>query len=841
MKQYWDIKSKYPDMILLFRLGDFYEMFADDAVKAAPVLEVSLTHRLDLPMCGVPYHAVNHYIRKLINHGFKAAICDQLEEASAAKGIVKRGVTSVVTPGTVIEDILLDTSENNFLFAIAFDKDCLKVAIAAADISTGDFFASSCDLKRLNSEIEKYNPKEIIIASKNANAKIITELSQKQKTITEISDMYFDYDRAMSILDENFGQGAANRFAIDDKTAVSVCAAALSYIKETQGAKSGIFSYIKYIRSGEFMYLDPSAERNLELTASLTNGKSDNSLLSILDCAKTPMGKRALRQWLIKPLLDIAQIKDRQNRVSFFLEDSFLRQEIIDILKSIGDIERITARIIFASAMPRDLISLKESLKSANEIAVRLKDFIRLDTQSNQSIIDTISSAIMDDPPNTLKDGGVIKNGFNPELDELRKISSDVKSFMSDLENEERKKTGIANLKIGYTSVFGYYIEITKSNLSNVPQHYIRKQTVANGERYITPELKEFEEKILSAQEKILRLENHLFANLKQTLSDFSVDILKTARIIAEIDVFSSFAQNAISYNYCRPDIDDSKELSIVEGRHPVVERILKDGEFAANDIDFNQDSRILLLTGPNMSGKSTYLRQTALIVIMAQIGSFVPAKSARIGIVDRIFTRIGAGDNLAGGQSTFMVEMMETADILNQYTDRSLIILDEVGRGTSTYDGMSIAWAILEYLGDEKRAANKGSKILFATHYFELTSLSKKLNGMNNFSVEIKEWNGQVIFLHRIIKGSADKSYGIHVAKIAGLPSQVIQRAFKILDNLENNQIDPQKEGDIVQQDLFAPQPHFILTALEALDIDNLTPIQAIALLTQWKEQYKA
>ncbi|MDR0822882.1 MAG: DNA mismatch repair protein MutS [Endomicrobium sp.] len=432
-----------------------------------------------------------------------------------------------------------------------------------------------------------------------------------------------------------------------------------------------------------------------------------------------------------------------------------------------------------------------------------------------------------------------MKNGFNAELDELRKMSSDVRSFMSDLEEEERKKTGIANLKIGYTSVFGYYIEITKSNLSNVPQHYIRKQTVVNGERYITPELKDFEEKILSAQEKIIRLESHLFTLLKQELSDFSADILKTAHIIAELDIFQSFAQNALQYDYCRPDMDDSKELSIVDGRHPVVERILKTGEFAANDIDFNEDNRILLLTGPNMSGKSTYLRQTALIVIMAQIGSFVPAKSARIGIVDRIFTRIGAGDNLAGGQSTFMVEMMETADILNQYTDRSLIILDEVGRGTSTYDGMSIAWAILEYFADEDKAPNKGSKILFATHYFELTSLAEKLKGMQNFSVEVKEWNGQVVFLHRIIKGSADKSYGIHVAKIAGIPNQVIKRAFKILSNLENTNIEPQKAENALQPDLFSQPPSPILSDLENIEIESLTPLQAFETLKQWKEKY--
>ncbi|MDR3243480.1 MAG: DNA mismatch repair protein MutS [Elusimicrobiota bacterium] len=840
MKQYWEIKSKYPDMILLFRLGDFYEMFADDAVKAAPVLEVALTHRLDMPMCGVPYHSVNSYIRKLINNGYKAAICDQLEEASAAKGIVKRGVTSVITPGTIIEDVLLETSDNNFLMAVFFDKDYLKAAFACADISTGDFFSGETDLKSLLSEIEKYNPKEIIISNQNAAPRIIDNLSQTQKALTQISQNYFDYENAVSVIEENFGAKAIERFAINSKIAVCACAAVISYMSETQVKSSGIFSYIKYIRNNDYMYLDNNAVRNLELLISLSGTQNQNSLISVLDNTKTPMGKRMLRQWLIKPLLDIAQIKDRQDKIMFFIEDNPLRRQIIEKLKKVGDIERIIARISFASAMPRDLIALKESLLCINEISKQLENFIRLDAQTNVEIIEKISKTLFDEPPNTLKDGGVIKNGFNEELDELRKISTDIKSYISDLESKEKQKTGISSLKIGYTSVFGYYIEITKSNLANVPQNYIRKQTLANGERYITPQLKEFEEKILSAQEKILRLEAHLFTQLKQDIAAFAASILKTAHIVAEIDIFSSFGENAIKYNYCRPEINDLKTLSIIESRHPVVERILKDGEFAANDIEFNEESKILLLTGPNMSGKSTYLRQTALIVIMAHIGSFVPAKSAQIGLVDRIFTRIGAGDNLAGGQSTFMVEMMETADILNQYTDRSLIILDEVGRGTSTYDGMSIAWAILEYLSDERKTANKGSKILFATHYFELTCLAGRLKGMQNFSVEVKEWNGQVIFLHRIIKGSADKSYGIHVAKIAGLPHSVIERAHRVLKKLETNRIEPEKDIDFLQPDLFSQTRPQVLIDLDTLNIEALTPMQAFETLRLWKDKYK-
>ncbi|AKL97854.1 DNA mismatch repair protein MutS [Endomicrobium proavitum] len=844
MQQFWDIKAKYPGMILFFRLGDFYEMFGDDAIKASAALEVVLTQRAGTPMCGVPYHAVNSYIRKLINKGFKAAICEQLEEAGASKGIVKRGVTRVITPGTVLEDTLLESKENNFLMSVIFDETNLTAAFAAADISTGDFFTAQTNIGQIEAEIAKYNPGEIIFSLANIqNKKISAFISKLKKPISEVNDNYFNLDNSKSIIEEVFKTQALKSFGLNQKETIAACGAVLEYIKETQPQSLSIFSQIKVLRNSDFMYLDGVAIKNLELLDSMSTGKSENSLLDVLDSTKTPMGARTIRQWLIKPLLDITKIKNRQTIVSFFIDNAQVRKDLIEKFKSISDIERITARISSGSASPRDITALKDSLIVANEIAAIIKsaNALNIDIPENANIIKKISDFIVNEPPAALKDGNVIKNGVHAELDELRKLSTDTKTYISDLEAKERESSGINNLKIGYTSVFGYYIEITKANISLAPKHYIRKQTLTNCERYITEELKTLEEKILSAQEKTLRLESDIFNTLRQDLSLFTPDILKTSQIIAELDIFCGFASNALEYNYCKPEITDDKDLAIEEGRHPVVERILKQGEFVANDISFNQTSRVLILTGPNMSGKSTYLRQTALIAVMAQTGSFVPAKSAKIGLIDRIFTRIGAGDNLAGGESTFMVEMTETANILNQYTDRSLIILDEVGRGTSTYDGMSIAWAIIEYIADASKNANKGSKILFATHYFELTELADKLEGIKNFSVDVKEWNDDVVFLHKIKEGSADKSYGIHVAKIAGLPHEVIQKAYKILTKLEANPVEPGKHsGKDGQIDLFSSVKPQILVELEKLEPDNLSPIEAFNILRQWKEKYK-
>ncbi len=844
MQQYWNIKAKYSGMILFFRLGDFYEMFGDDAIKAAPVMEVVLTQRTGTPMCGVPYHSVNSYIRKLITKGFKVALCEQLEEPGASKGIVKRGVTRVITPGTVLEDTLLESKENNFLMSVIFDESTFNAAFAAADISTGEFFVSETSLSSFEAEISKYNPGEIVFSAKNLlNPKIAAFTAKISTPVSEAGDSSFDEKLSREKIEEVFGAQAVKKFGLNKKEIISACGAALEYIRETQPQSLGIFTAINYIRNSDFMYLDGVAVKNLEILNSMATGKTENSLLSVMDSTKTPMGARAIRQWIVKPLLDLSKIENRQNIVKYFIENGDIRKDIAEKFKSVSDIERITARISSGTAHPRDLTALKESLIVINEITALLKspDGLTVEIPQNAQVIEKIAAYIADEPPVTLKDGNVIKTGVNAELDELRKISSDTKTYISNLEAKEKQQSGINSLKIGYTSVFGYYIEITKSNIHLAPKHYIRKQTLANCERYITEELKNLEEKILSAQEKTLRLESDIFSTLKQELSLFAPDILKTSQIIAEIDIFCGFAQNALDYNYSCPKITEGSKLVIREGRHPVVERIIKSGEFVANDAVFDGESKIMILTGPNMSGKSTYLRQTALITIMAQTGSFVPAESAEIGLTDRIFTRIGAGDNLAGGESTFMVEMTETASILNQYTNRSLIILDEVGRGTSTYDGMSIAWAIIEYFADETRAANKGAKVLFATHYFELTGLAKKFKGVANFSVDVKEWQGDVVFLHKIVEGSADKSYGIHVAKIAGIPHTVIERAYKILRELEASQIEPSKRGDSSQIEFFCTTEPQILVELQKVDIERLSPMEAFNLIREWKEKYKS
>jgi DNA mismatch repair protein MutS len=845
MMQYYDIKNKYPSMILFFRLGDFYEMFGADAELAAPVMEVVLTKRSGLLMCGVPYHSVNSYIRKLITKGFKVAICEQLEEPGASKGIVKRGVTKIITPGTVLEDTFLESKENNFLMTVVFDEYTMSAAFAAADISTGDFFTSETSLKLLDTEISKYNPGELVISETNSKNKHIQKfLSGIKAPISTVNDYFFDLGNSKKVIEDHFGKDALNKFELNQKETIRVCAALFSYIKEMQSQSIGIFSSIKYINSSDFMYLDAVAIKNLELLNSLASGKFANSLLSVIDSTRTPMGARTIRQWVTKPLLDGSKIENRQNIVKFFIKESSIRKDITEKFKFISDIERIIARISSGTANPKDLSALKDSLIIVNEISkiISPSEGLIFNIPKNSQVIEKISSYITDEPPVSLKDGNVIRVGVNPELDELRKISTDAKVFISDLEARERESTGINNLKIGYTSVFGYYIEVSKSNISLVPKHYIRKQTVATGERYIMQDLKILEEKILSSQEKILRLESNIFNSLRADLTFYISDILKTSQIISEIDVFCGFASNALEYNYVCPKISSSRDLLIKDGRHPVVERISKNGDFTSNDIFFNEKSRIMILTGPNMSGKSTYLRQAALIVIMAQIGSFVPASQAEIGIVDRIFTRIGAGDNLVGGESTFMIEMTETANILNQYTQRSLIILDEVGRGTSTYDGMSIAWSIIEFLADVKRKVNDGAKVLFATHYFELTALSQSLKGVVNFSVDVKEWNGDVVFLHKIIEGSADKSYGIHVAKIAGLPHQVIERAYKILNKLEAGS-DTQSKENKQQIELFfesEPQEPQVLVELRNIDINTLTPIDAFNLLRQLKDKYR-
>ncbi|MBO7431487.1 MAG: DNA mismatch repair protein MutS [Elusimicrobia bacterium] len=849
MQQYLNIKANYPDVILFFRLGDFYEMFGDDAIKAHKILEVILTKRQTTPMCGVPYHSVNNYIRKLVKAGFKIAICEQLEDPATVKGIVKRGVVRVITPGTILEDNLLDSKQNNFLMSVILDSLDKNVAIAISDISTGDFFTYRSTLSNLENEITKYKPNEIIVSQKDSvNEKLQTILQKFEILASPIKDIYVDSSYCEQFIKKTLNVNSLTHFNIADKPdIISAVGAIFVYIQENQPQTISILQNIKYIENNDFMVLDSVAIKNLEILRSLATLKQEGSLLDAIDSTTTPMGARLLRNWLIKPLLNVSEIINRQNKTKIFVENTSLKEDLRQDLKSVCDLDRIVSRIISGGANPKELLSLKDSLIIINNILKKLEPISyfagsNIDKTVAENIINKIENYIEPETPILLKDGNVIKSGVSKELDEYRLLSRDAKKYISDLEIKEREKTGINTLKIGYTSVFGYYIDVTKSNVHLVPQEYIRKQTLTNSERYITQELKTLEEKIISAQDKIIKLETEIFVSLRQEIATYSNYILNLSSEIAELDIYLSFADNAIRYNYCCPQISDSKNLVLKDARHPVVEQILKSGNFVANDINLNDTTdRVMIITGPNMSGKSTYLRQTALIVIMAQIGSFVPCSYAEIGIVDRIFTRIGAGDNLAGGESTFMVEMSETANILNQYTDKSLIILDEVGRGTSTYDGMSIAWAIIESFSDMSNKNNKGAKVLFATHYFELTSLANK-NGIINKSVDVKEWNGNVIFLHKIVDGAADKSYGIHVAKIAGLPYKVTKRAYEILNGLEKNlhKNFSKFETEIQQPNLFTSIEPEILVELSKVDVDSLRPIDALKLLSEWKDKYK-
>ena len=850
MQQYLSIKAQYPDTILFFRLGDFYEMFGDDAIKVHNILEVVLTKRQKDPMCGVPYHSVNNYIRKLIKAGFKVAICEQLEDPATVKGIVKRGVVKVITPGTLLEENLLDSKNNNFLMSVVL---CAKnnAAVAIADISTGELFTYRTSVVNLENEITKYKPNEIVVSDRDSKDEYLQKIFHKfEILVSPIKDIFADSKYCENFIKKILTVQSLNHFNIADKPdIISATGLIYVYIQENQPQTISILKNIKYVENKDYMVLDSVAIRNLEILRSLATFKQEGSLIGAIDSTITPMGARLLRHWLIKPLLKVTEIQNRQNKIKLFTENISLKDEIRESLKSVYDLDRISARVVSGSAHPKEMLALKDSLKIIINILEKLKDtgyFSDANIVDKEIVLDVINkieNTINPDAPTLVKDGNVIKQGISKELDDYRLLNFDAKKYISDMEAKEKEKTGINNLRIGFTSVFGYYIEVTKSNIGSVPANYVRKQTLTNCERYITQELKVLEEKIISAQDKIIKLETELYSCLRQQVAGYVENILQISLRIAELDIFLSFADNAVKYNYCCPEITDGKELILKDARHPVVEQILKAGSFVANDINLNDTTdRVMIITGPNMSGKSTYLRQTALIVIMAQMGSFVPCSSAKIGIVDRIFTRIGAGDNLAGGESTFMVEMAETANILNQYTDRSLIILDEVGRGTSTYDGMSIAWSIIESFCNMAESRNKGVKVLFATHYFELTNLANSNNGVVNKSVEVKEWNNNVIFLHKIIDGAADKSYGIHVAKIAGLPHNVVKRAREVLKILEKNlnKNSVKVEEEIWQPDFFTSFEPEIMVELEKLDVNALKPIEALNILSQWKEKYK-
>jgi DNA mismatch repair protein MutS len=843
-QQYLDIKQKYPDTILFFRLGDFYETFDDDAQTASRELDIVLTSRsvakgMRIPMAGIPYHAVDNYLSRLIDKGHHVAICEQMGD-QPSKGLFPREVVRVVTPGTLVEPTLLKSDQNNFLAAVTRLEN--NAAVAYVDITTGEFFttqfAISEEMSELRTELMRLSPAEVLSPESLDLSAVFTG------HITRLPDWRFETGRCRENLLRQFEVQTLDGFGLKElPLATQTAGVILQYLKETQPTSLPLLDHVSTYSISEFMSLDASTRRNLELTETIRRGETQGSLLSILDHTITPMGHRLIRQWVSKPLLDIAAINARQAIVGYFIKEGLNRGELRAALKNISDLERILNRISAGIANPRDLVALRSNLEKLPEVKALLnpKEPVLEPLIAQLALcpetLDLVSRAIAEDPPATLQNTGVIRAGYAEELDHIIEMSRHAREWISNLESVERERTGIKNLKVGYNKVFGYFIEITNSNTGQAPAEYIRKQTLVNAERYITPEMKEYESLVLNAEERIHEIESRLFKELCREIARSSNDLLQSARIIGELDVYLSFAEVAALSAYARPELVDEPILEIHDGRHPVVETTLHGERFVPNDTLFEPGECVRIITGPNMSGKSTFLRQVALIVLMAQIGSFVPAVSARIGLVDRIFTRIGAQDEIHAGQSTFMVEMIETANILNHATPRSLLILDEIGRGTSTYDGLSIAWAVVEYIHNHPGLK---ARTLFATHYHELTQLSDLLPGVRNYNVAVTESNNQVVFLHRIVPGGADRSYGIHVAQLAGIPRPVILRASEILKQLESTsgtavQIDP----GATQQMVLFPETNPILDELKKLDLNTIPPIQAINLLYEWQKKF--
>ena len=860
MQKDFSEKEKHKDQILFFRLGDFYEMFYDDAIVASRELELTLTGRdcgqeERAPMCGVPYHACEVYISRLIKKGFKVAICEQMENPADAKGVVKREVIRVVTPGTLIESNMLAEDANNYIACILSVVE--GWGLACADISTGQLFVSQFGpegTEALINELGRYSPSEIIFNDGLLDKTAVTDfIKAKLHCVADLCDSdRFEMSAAEGIILRHFSKDARDLGLSDKPLAVRALGALLSYLYETQQKGLERLTDVGYVNSEQYMALDLTARRNLELVQTMRTGEKRGSLLWVLDHTKTAMGKRLLRSYLEKPLLNPAIIDKRLNAVEELFSNTVLRCDLIDSLTGIFDLERLMTRIIYGNATPREYKALECACQKLPGIKGRLSDChsaflakIHQEIDPLEDVCDLLGRAIVDEPPIALKDGGVIKAGFCAELDELRTLVHNTKQVLVEIEAREKEKTGIKNMKIGYNRVFGYYIEVSKSNLSMVPQSYIRKQTLANGERYITPELKELEEKILTAGERITVLEAETFDKVRKQVAGELYRIQQTASAIAHLDVYCSFAEVAVNNGYCRPDINLSDEIIIRDGRHPVVEQLMGGAPFVANDtILNNSDKLIAIITGPNMAGKSTYMRQTALIVLMAQIGSFVPASSASIGVVDGIYTRVGASDDLSSGQSTFMVEMTEVAQIMREATSKSLLILDEIGRGTSTFDGMSIARAVLEYIADKKHI---GAKTLFATHYHELTALEEELSCVKNYNIACKKRGDELTFLRRIVPGGADDSYGIEVSKLAGVPDWIIRRARQVLGQLEKGQTaSPVKQRKNVEVET-SPQisfeaviPSEVEEALREIDPNTLTPIEALNKLYQLREMLK-
>ena len=862
MQKYLETKEQYKDCILFYRLGDFYEMFFDDALIASRELEITLTGKdcgqeQRAPMCGVPFHAAEMYVSKLIAKGYKVAICEQLEDPKEAKGIVKRGVIRVVTPGTLIESNMLEERKNNYIMSIY--KNGMYFGISVCDVSTGDFYCT--EIKDENNfamcldEIARFMPAELVINSMlSESEKEIAQIKERFNLyITKYNDKFFSLDENELI--EKFTIVDTNNKHINIKSGslyIASSNALVAYLQETQMTNLQHINKIIVYSTSKYMALDINARRNLEITEKIRDKSKKGTLLWVLDKTCTSMGGRHLRRWLNDPLIDSKEINKRLGAVKELKESLILKGEVIDNLKKVYDIERLSGKIAYGNANARDMISLKNSLMKLPEIKRILSDtksdllkelYEKLDDLKD--IYKLIDKSIVEDPPMSIKEGGIIKLGYNEEIDKLKKATTEGKNWILQVEADEREKTGIKSLKVGFNKVFGYYIEVTKSYLNQVPDRFIRKQTLTNCERYITEELKNLEEQILGAEEKVVNLEYNEFTKIREEIAKNVKRLQQSANVIATLDVLTSFATVAEDMNYCMPIVNNGDIIDIKGGRHPVIEKMLPSGSFVQNDTFLDNDkNRLGIITGPNMAGKSTYMRQVALITLMAQCGSFVPAQSATIGVVDKIFTRVGASDDLSMGQSTFMVEMMEVATILKEATQKSLIILDEIGRGTSTYDGLSIAWAVAEYIANKE---NCGAKTLFATHYHELTELEDRIEGIKNYSIAVKEKGEDIIFLRKIVPQGTDESYGIHVAKLAGVPRNVLTRANEILRGLERKSIlgskKQEKENKQVQAgqlDLYNYKLAEIAHELDKVDLNELTPIDALNTLVRMKEKMK-
>ena len=863
MRQYLQIKGQYPDAILFFRLGDFYEMFFEDAEVASRELDITLTSRNKnspdkIPLCGVPYHAASGYISRLISKGYKVAICDQVEDPRQAKGIVRREVTRVVTPGLVLEAENLEADHNNFLLCLAppDPQEGSRYGLAYVDISTGDFcIAETEDFSTMEDEILRIDAREVLLPDNLDRKKTLEPIygGRQPPLWNPWASSHFSFDSACAMLEKQFGPERIQQM-ITDGSRKALCAAGplLGYLQETQKQLPGHLHGITRYEIQDYMILDDSALRNLEIVQTWMDRSKKNSLLGVLDLTQTAMGARLLRRWVQYPLLQAARIQRRLDAVDELTSHEIERAALRDTLKEVQDLERLTSRISLGIANPRDLVGLRESLARLPKIHGRLENLgaealqdVRRRIEPMEDVVGLLDRALQDEPPVTVREGGIFREGYNAELDDLKAASRDGKRWIAALEAEERERTGINSLKVRYNRVFGYYIEVTKANLASVPEDYDRKQTLANAERFTTPALKEYEQKVVGAEDRAQNLEYDLFQEIRTRVAEQSLRIRTTAQSVAELDVFTCLAEVAVRNNYTRPEISMTDELVVWEGRHPVIEQMPLEERFVPNDAYMDgKNNRMVIITGPNMAGKSTYMRQLALIVLMAQMGSFVPAGSARVGLVDRIFTRVGAMDNLVRGQSTFMVEMKEAAHILEKATPRSLILLDEVGRGTSTFDGVSIAWAIAEFIDHQVHA-----RTLFATHYHELAELAALYPTIKNCHVSVKEWGENILFLRKVMEGSSSHSYGIQVARLAGVPTQVIQRAREILENLESGQWDDAGQPRLApsqkargqheeEQPSLFPAAHPIAEDILGLNLHYMTPLEALNKLQELQER---